>query len=218
MEQEVAWKYYDNKYLVSSAGDVWSEYTHKLLKPTLDGRGYLQLILYGKSVKIHYMVAICFIGAPPDESDTVNHKNLVKTDNRSCNLEWLSRSANVKHAHTSGVMPYGQDHGAAKLTDEDVLKIKQLFVEYKLGNTEIASRFNVGYTTIGKIRNGSIWKNVGAHLVFKPIGPRGLSGEDIPKIRALHKEGHYTSAIARLYGVNEVTIRSVLKGRSWVNY
>ena len=215
---ETEWKYYDDNYIVSSEGDVWSKFTNRMLNPTLDGRGYLQLMLYGKSVKVHRMVALTFLGTPPFAQDTVNHINTDKQDNRVSNLEYLSLVDNVKQAHADGLMPYGEDHGAAKLTEADVLRIKQLFVEHRLGDTEIASMFVVGRTTITKIRKGFIWKEVGKELKFSSNKPSGLSAEDIPKIRQLHKDGHYIRAIAKLYGVNERTIHSVLKGRSWVNY
>ena len=51
------------------------------------------------------LVAMTFLGLPK-ESDTVNHKNGNRLDNRIENLEWLSLADNIRHAFNTGLMPY----------------------------------------------------------------------------------------------------------------
>jgi hypothetical protein len=51
---------------------------------------------------VHRIVAAAFIGPCPDGLE-INHKNGIKLDNRAENLEYTTRSANMKHAYDSGL-------------------------------------------------------------------------------------------------------------------
>ena len=52
------------------------------------------------------LVAITFLGKPTAETNTVNHINGNRLDNRIENLEWLSLGDNVRQAFDTGLMPY----------------------------------------------------------------------------------------------------------------
>lgn len=52
------------------------------------------------------LVAITFLDKPAKEANTVNHINGNRLDNRIENLEWLSLGDNIRHAFTTGLMPY----------------------------------------------------------------------------------------------------------------
>lgn len=88
-------------YQISSLGNVRSNKygDWRLLKPALDGAGYLIVYLRKdkKSIRfhVHRLVAQVFVNG---NGSDVNHKNGDKADNRADNLEWCSRSENVKHA------------------------------------------------------------------------------------------------------------------------
>jgi hypothetical protein len=58
-----------------------------------------------KTITVHRLVSLHFIenaSALPD----INHKNGIKTDNRSENLEWVTQSENNFHAISSGLRTY----------------------------------------------------------------------------------------------------------------
>ena len=100
---------YEGYYEVSSEGDIRRIKGGKgtrlgtCLKPKTSSNGYLEVCLVKdkvrKSHRVHRIVAKAFLG----ESDLhVNHKNCDKTDNRACNLEWVTRSENMQHAIENG--------------------------------------------------------------------------------------------------------------------
>jgi len=183
----------------------------------------LMVTIYGKTLKVHRMVAKLFLREPTKE-ETVNHKNGIKTDNRASNLEWMSFGDNNRHAFASGLMTEGAKVHTAVLCDEDVAKIKTLFVEYKLGDTEIGELFGVNNSTISNIRRGISWKRVLPELTFERKSPFGrgvgkkLCGEDIPKIRAAYKFGRSKKEIGEMFGVHSATIGGIIKGTTWKNY
>lgn len=91
------------EYYVTDTGDVYSRnYKNtgriKKMSPVKRSDGYLRLMLKGKGYYIHRLVAEAFI-PNTDKKAQVNHKNGDKTDNRVENLEWCTRSENVRHAY-----------------------------------------------------------------------------------------------------------------------
>ena len=93
---------YEGLYEVSDLGRVKSlKYgKERILKPGGDTHGYLQVILckdgHVKKFKVHRLVAEAFI-QNPNNLDTVNHKDEVKTNNVASNLEWMSQKDNINY-------------------------------------------------------------------------------------------------------------------------
>lgn len=94
---------YEGKYQISNFGTVVSLLTagrRKIIKPTLARTGYYVVGLYKEKYKsnqfsIHRLIATHFIPNPNNE-ETINHINEVKTDNRIENLEWCPRGENSR--------------------------------------------------------------------------------------------------------------------------
>jgi hypothetical protein len=105
------WSYVivDNKvypYVISNYGRVKICRTGKIAKPSLDQRGYPQIVLSGKhgrlSRRIHRLVACTFIHNKNNKRE-VNHIDGNKLNNSVNNLEWVSSKENVIHAIKSGL-------------------------------------------------------------------------------------------------------------------
>lgn len=94
-------------YLISNYGKI-KDIKGSLINPFRLRQGYLQvgLTLNGKRIKylVHRLVAKAFI-ENQESKDFVNHKNLIKDDNRSENLEWVTRKENIAHYQASNKHP-----------------------------------------------------------------------------------------------------------------
>jgi len=141
-----------------------------IIRPALDGSGYLRTMLKPdsgkiKTVKVHRLVLMTFIGAPKDEY-VCNHKNGIRSDNRLCNLEWVTISENAKHSFRIGLSSNkGEKNPAAIITPEKVIEIRKNY-QYgkncKSGTTkkELAEKYGVSFTIIKNIVSHRTWKHL----------------------------------------------------------
>ncbi|GAB3013666.1 hypothetical protein GCM10027051_16200 [Niabella terrae] len=119
MELWIDIKGYEGIYQVSTHGNVKSMgsvrvikgvkqfYPPNILKQSKTNSGYMGVSLWKDGVKrmslVHRIVAEVFVDNPFRKSD-VNHKNGIKTDNRPENLEWCTKSENIRHAIATGLI------------------------------------------------------------------------------------------------------------------
>lgn len=91
-------KKYDDTYYVSEDGDVYSTYSHKLLKHYIDIDGYHRVDLHSKHKKVHQLVYQLWIGPIPPGTQ-INHKDDNKNHNHYSNLYAGSQMENIKDKH-----------------------------------------------------------------------------------------------------------------------
>ncbi len=94
------------RYEVSSLGRIRSSKSGRVRKSFYDnGWGYQRTVLSvgGKvvTVYLHRLVAMAFCDG--DKTLEVNHKDGNKQNNCAENLEWVSRSENMRHAARTGL-------------------------------------------------------------------------------------------------------------------
>jgi len=94
-------------YFVTSEGEVYSLKTGKY-RNTCENNGYIQVTLSKNAEQyrtgVHRLVAAAYL-EKPEGCEYVNHKNGIKTDNRVENLEWCTKSHDVKHAYETKLNP-----------------------------------------------------------------------------------------------------------------
>lgn len=152
----------DTHYLATECGKIYNQKTGNLLKPHKNKFGYLQITLNVNPklhVKIHRIVAEVYLGFSNLE---VNHIDGNKLNNHYTNLEWCTRSENVKHAYDNNLIirEKGEDSAKSKLTETEVLSIR---AEYGISNityVKLASKYNVSIATIKKVIKKETWKHI----------------------------------------------------------
>lgn len=165
-------KEYTGRYQVSNLGRIKSltrktktiKIKETIMRLQKHPSGYLQIALSKKSIKkrfyIHRLVLEAFLPIQKNKLEA-NHKDGDKTNNLLENLEWVSRSYNHVHAYNTLHKPrmLGSKHPHSKLTEEDVLKMRQLF---KDGVTKkaIAKQFGIAYNTAQQIIIRRRWKHI----------------------------------------------------------
>lgn len=141
--------------------------------------GYLHatLCVGGKSARryAHALVAEAFIGPKP-EGAQVNHINGRKDDNRRENLEYVTRSENMRHAARIGLLhpargerhmsktrpdsvPRGEQHPHAKLTEDRARAIRAEWAAGGITQRELAERHGVTQSNVSRLLAGQSWKH-----------------------------------------------------------
>ncbi|ALA07692.1 hypothetical protein BC01_108 [Bacillus phage BC01] len=154
-------------YAVSNLGNVKHSRKGNILKfytmPAPIGYYQVSLSCNGKTKKylVHRLVALAFI-PNPDNKREVNHKDGNKLNNYIDNLEWNTSKENQQHAMKLGLQPvyYGSEAANAKLTEEKVRTIRELYAKGNCTHQQIADIFGVGKRNITAIINRKTWKHV----------------------------------------------------------
>ena len=167
---------YEGIYSVSSMGNVRSESRtvphprcgtlrtkRKMMRLSENNRGYKMVWLTlskKRSLRlVHRLVVEAFRG-PIAIGMEVNHRNGVKADNRIANLEVVTRSENLLHAHATGLSTqHGETHHNAKLTHADVDAIRAMSAS--MTQAALASMFGANQSSISRILSGITWRHGG---------------------------------------------------------
>lgn len=104
-------------------------------------------------------MAHAFIGPRPDGMH-VNHISGVKTENTKTNLEYCTRSQNMKHAFRVGLQSNrGERHSRSKLTDQAVREIRALIAS-GVRQAEVARMMSIDQSAVSRANSGKRWGHV----------------------------------------------------------
>lgn len=150
--------------VMRSNGSVQT-FKEKMLTLTNYSNGYIRttLSMNGKykDFLVHRLVAIAFVvNDDPSVKIEVNHKDGNKGNNFQDNLEWCTPSYNKKHAFSTGLnkQKLGEENPKSKLTDSQVLRIRELYSDGNTSYRKLAEMFGVGRTLISEVLNNKTRK------------------------------------------------------------
>lgn len=159
---------YEGLYQVSNLGNIKSfkRKKEKILTNKIHRLGYYKTCLAKDNINkmffIHRLVLLTFKPKEYFEGAEVNHKNGIKNDNMLENLEWCTRSENIQHSFDTGLIisRKGESHHKAKLTELQILQIREYHKNKEMTILEMSKIYNVHKKTISKIINNKIWKHI----------------------------------------------------------
>ena len=143
----------DNKptgYLIDKSGRVFTTKRNRFMNLSVGGNGYVNVrIRLGQTGRykmklVHILVMEAFIG--PSNGMDVNHKDGDKSNNNLDNLEYNTRSENIKHSYRTGL------HTKVKITDEQIPEIRKS----GLTGRELSKIYNVSEGMISLIKNHKV--------------------------------------------------------------
>ncbi len=161
--QEEVWKQIQGfeQYEISNYGQVRHIYHKKLiiLKQKTGTAGYSEITLCLKGKKYtkmpHRLVLENFEPLSDGLKMEGNHKNGIKSDNRLSNLEWCTKSENIKHAFDTGLKHISPPKGT-KVNESIVRDIRT----NRMTITEYSKLYGISTTSVHEIKNRKYWKKV----------------------------------------------------------
>lgn len=149
-------------FLVSDDGRVRG-LSGKILKPSVsrDGHLYINHRWLGKQEKlwIHRAVLEAFVGPCPSGQEA-RHLDGNPSQNTLDNLAWGTRQENADDRVRHGNSPKGERSGLAKLTEKQVIEIRDLYGTRTL--RALARQYGVSHTAIRRTALGIKWSYLNA--------------------------------------------------------
>lgn len=200
-------------YSISNLGrvrrDTPGSRTHagRILQLSHTRDGYLRATVYrdGKSRRffVHRLVALAFIGPPPDGRPEIDHLNCRKTDNRPNNLEWVSMPENMRRAAVNGLMASGERAFATR------------HPERMARGDRHGARTHPERRPRGDANGSRLYPE--RLMRGERVNTAKLTAADIPVIRARVAAGESLNCIARDYPVSFSAIWHAAKRKSWAH-
>ena len=141
-------------FKVDDNGNVYGK-RGKVLKGRIDRCGYKEVCLSlkgkQKNILVHRLILKTF--NPCDNMDNldVNHINGDKTDNRLINLEWCTRSENIKHSYKNKLQDNATNqYGNFKVVSDEEVKLMIQLRNEGMTQKEISNIVGYSIKTIRK--------------------------------------------------------------------
>lgn len=142
----------------------------------------------------------------------------------------VAREAEVRRKRSAAKQ--GEKSRTAKLTEAQVIEIRQKYLPNLYGTKKLAKEYGVSHSAISGIVTGTTWTHVPmgdygspeeyaaakkAEAAARPTTHTNakLDKDKVREIRQRYSEGATKSALARDYGVHLKTVWDILQGKIW---
>jgi hypothetical protein len=131
-------------------------------KPERQRKGYLRACIMTddgrpRSVSLHRLICRTFHGPAPTAKHHAAHQDGMNTHNWPSNLKWATPKENEADKLMHGNRALGDRHGAARLSQRDVLAIRSSVGK---SNTELAAEYGVHPSTIDYAVRRKTWRHI----------------------------------------------------------
>lgn len=156
----------DGLYSIEEDGRVYSHYSKRYMKTSIDKDGYKTISLRNNTngyshFGIHRLLMITFRPITNMEEMSVDHIDGNKMNNSLNNLQWVTPEENTKLAYLTGLSnTKGENHGKSKITEEEALKIIALLKEGHKSSYIIKQIPSANKGIISSIKNNRTWKHL----------------------------------------------------------
>ena len=195
--------------------------------------GYGLIKVNGKTRYTHRLMHMIHNQFPTQEKPNVCHT----CDNpQCCNPDhlWSGDDAdNIQDASQKGRLAtelpelQGEKHHQSKLTESDVVEIRERYAAETISQSELADEYGVTQGQVGGIVRGEKWKAAGGPRVNDSTGRNGsdtgnkggnrrLDAETVKEIRTEYANTDKSQYdLADEYGVTRPAIGKIVRGDSW---
>jgi hypothetical protein len=175
-QQDEYWKPlygWEKGYIISNNGQIKTigrsflkkngqiaHYKPKIIKQYIDNFGYLAVCLVYEGVrktsKVHILVIKTFLDSTyRDKGLVVNHIDGGKANAKLSNLEIVTYSENMNHAHIKRLnRNIGDTHYKTVISDSEVIRIREVYSKGGISYRDIAKEYNVTTDHIADICRG----------------------------------------------------------------
>lgn len=140
----------------NSDGSVHHYRKGKIRKHKDNGRGYKCIQLRGGLPQryIHRMVLQTFKPVDGMENLDVNHIDGDKSNNTLSNLEWCTKSENMKHAYNTGLRYRGDRCTYSRIKFDEIQEMRRLRYDEGVSVTEIANMYGISHQYASRLTRG----------------------------------------------------------------
>ena len=183
-------------YYISNIGNLYNSELGRYSSASIKENDYVRVILRavdGKQISttIHRLVALAFLGMPPNKNMEVDHINCDRTCSLENNLEWVSKYENCIRAHENGRCKTGEDYYNSIFTNKEVEDICKM-LESGMSISEIADIMDERIkprvykggcrSIIVQIYDGVIWKNISKKYTFPSNAKSQFNSKQVDEI------------------------------------
>jgi len=130
--------------------------------------GYGQVQIDGKKQLVHRLACEWAHGPAPEGKPLALHAAHEICGNRHCfapaHVRWGSPAENSADMVAEGSSSKGESHGLAKVTEAQVVEIRERYAAGDISQRALAAEYGVSKTIVGDIVLGRTWAHVGGPI------------------------------------------------------